>query len=197
MWTHLRCDKPPLNVLLFGEPRVGKSSIINLILGQNIADTSPDTPCSMFKHNPYEVNLRGRDFRLWDVSSIALRFFFRRFFSKRRLKKLYKKLHRGSGVHLLLYCMRGPSIPNALPRDYKYFTSIVGSTSAVPTAAVVNGLEGSLNTMDDWWTNNNRGLGRIGMHFSQHACITSLPDDPSTSRSRDVIHSLICGGQTQ
>jgi hypothetical protein len=197
MWAHLRRDKPPLNVLLFGEPRVGKSSIINLILGRNIADTLPDTPCSMFKHSPYEVNLRGRDFRLWDISSIALMNFVRRFFARGRLKKSYMRLHKGSGVHLLLYCMRGPSIPNALPRDYKYFTSIVGSTNAVPIAAVVNGLEGSLNTMDDWWTNNYQGLERVGMHFSQHACITSLSDDRSTSRSRDVIHSLICGRQTQ
>jgi hypothetical protein len=166
-------------------------------MGRNIADMSPDTPRSIFKHCPCQVNLRGRDFRLWDVSSIALMNFVRRFFAKRQLKKSYEKLRRESGVHLLLYCMRGPSVPIALPSDYKYFTSIVGSTSAVPIAAVVNGLEGSLNTMDDWWTNNNQGLKHIGMHFSQYACITSLPDDPSTSRSRDTIHSLICGEQTQ
>ncbi|OAX40837.1 hypothetical protein K503DRAFT_569720 [Rhizopogon vinicolor AM-OR11-026] len=88
--------------------------------------------------------------------------------------------------------MRGPIVPGALPRDYKYFTNIVGSTNRVPIAAVVNGLESSLSTMDDWRTKNKRSLERIGVHFSKHACITSLPDDPRTSRSQDVIRSLIC-----
>jgi hypothetical protein len=192
MCTHLACNKPPLNVLIFGEARVGKSSIVNLIMGHNVANTSPDAPRSMLKYNPYDVHLAGRHFRLWEVSSIASMGFLRKICAKWQLKRSYEKLYRGCGVDLLLYCMRGPSSPSVLPRDYEYFTSIVGSTSRVPIALVVNGLEGSLNTMDDWWAKNRRDLERFGMHFSTHVCITSLPDHPRTSRSRQAVRSLIC-----
>jgi predicted GTPase len=188
-------EKPLLNVFIFGETRVGKSSIVNLIVGKSVADTSPDAPRSMLKHNPYELNFGDRYFRFWEVPSIASMGFLRRTRAKWQLKKSYKNLHKGEGVYLLLYCMRGPSAPSALPKDYKYFTSIVSSTSHVPIALVVNGLEGSPNTMDDWWTKNKRDLERVGMHFSKHVCITSLPDNPSTSRSRQAVRSLICDGQ--
>ncbi|KAJ8597340.1 hypothetical protein M405DRAFT_804143 [Rhizopogon salebrosus TDB-379] len=164
-------------------------------MGGNVADTLPDAPWSMPKHNPYELNLGDRHFRFWEVPSIASMGFLRRIRAKWQLKKLYKNLHKGDGVYLLLYCMRGLSPPSALPKDYKHFTSIVSSTNHVPIALVVNGLEGSLNTMDDWWTKNKRGLERVGMHFSGHVCITSLPNNPSTSRSRQAIRSLICDRQ--
>ncbi|KAJ8597336.1 hypothetical protein M405DRAFT_555009 [Rhizopogon salebrosus TDB-379] len=160
-------------------------------MGHNVANTSPDAPRCMLKYNPYDVHLAGRHFRLWEVSSIASIGFLRKVHAKWQLKRSYEKLYRGCGVDLL-YCMRGPSSPSVLPRDYKHFTSIVGSTSRVPIALVVNGLEGSLNTMDDWWAENRRGLERFGMHFSTHVCITSLPDNPSTLRSRQVIRSHIC-----
>ncbi|KAJ8597347.1 hypothetical protein M405DRAFT_555311 [Rhizopogon salebrosus TDB-379] len=189
-------SRPPLlHVLIFGETRVGKSSIINLIMGKNVADKSPDAPRSVLKYAPYELNLGDRQFRFWEVPSIASMGFFQRICAKWQLKKSYKNLHRGDEVYLLLYCIRGPSIPSVLPRDYKYFTSIVGTR--VPIALVVNGLEGSLNTMDNWWKKNKRGLERVGMHFSKHVCITSLPDHPDTSRSREAVRSLVCDRQTQ
>jgi len=182
---------PPLNVLIVGETGVGKSSIIDLIMGQNVTDM-PGASLSMLKHTTYEINLEGRRFKLWEVSSLASMGFLRRIYAKWQLKKSYKKLYEGSGVFLLLYCMRASRIPAALPRDYKCFTSIVGPTSGVPIFAVINGLEGSLNTMDDWWTEKQQALGHLGMHFSKHACITSLPDNLDTLRSYEAIRSLIC-----
>ncbi|KAG1878199.1 kinase-like domain-containing protein [Suillus subluteus] len=179
----------PLNVLLFGETRVDKSSIIDLIVGQNIAHAVPDSPHSMLKHIA-EVTLRGRRFQLWEVSSTALMGFLRRFIAKWRIRASYRKLHRDGGAPLLLYCMRGPSAPTA-SRDYQDFTDIVGSTSYISIAAVVNGLEESLTNMDDWWTQHEGDLKRLNMQFSNHACITSLPDDPSTSQSRKTIRNLI------
>jgi hypothetical protein len=96
MCTHFACDKPPSNVLIFGETRVGKSSIINLIMGQNTADRSPSpaAPHSMLKYTPYEVTLKGRHVRLWEVSSISSMGFIRRFRAKWQLKKSYEKLYK-------------------------------------------------------------------------------------------------------
>ncbi|KAG1719350.1 kinase-like domain-containing protein [Suillus lakei] len=157
----------PLDVLLFGETGVDKSSIINLIVGKNIADAAPNAP-----HSTLSMG------------------FFRRFIAKWQLRASYRRLHRGGVAPLLLYCMRGPSAPTA-SRDYQDFTDIVGSTCRVSTALVVNGLEQSLTNMDDWWTDYEGDLERLGMQFFDHACVTSLPNDPNTSQSREIICSLI------
>ncbi|KAG0704682.1 hypothetical protein DFH29DRAFT_910484 [Suillus ampliporus] len=192
----------PLNVLLFGETGVGKSSIINLVVGQDAARTSPDAETCTLEHTSYEVSLGSHRFKLWEVSSIESMGFFRGLFFKWRIKKTYKRLYKDDGVYILLYCMRGSRAQRALIRDYKFFTDVVGSTSGpgrVPVAAVVTSLEDYPNDMDKWWTKNKDNLERLGMRFSAHACITSLPYDSTASptmrtrrqRSEQVIRSLI------
>lgn len=179
----------PLNVLLFGETGVDKSSIIKLIVGKNISEAAPDASYSMLKRTA-EVTLGERRFGLWDVSSSPALMGIFRPFAKWRLRASYKKLHRDGGAPLLLYCMKGTSAPTA-SREYQDFTDIVGSTSCVSIAAVVNGLEESLTNMDDWWTKYVGDLKLLGMQFSNHVCITSLSNDPNALRSRETICSLI------
>lgn len=192
----------PFNVLIFGEIGVGKSSIINLIMGQDAAQTSPDQESPALTHTPYEVSLGTHRFKLWEVSSIESTGFFRTSFLKWRLKKSYKKLCKDGGVYLLLYCMRWSMAERALVRGYKSFTDIVGSTAGpgrISVAAVITSLEGYPQNMDQWWMSNKDNLERLGTRFSAHACITSLPDDPHASpairgrrrRSEDVIRSLL------
>lgn len=178
----------PLNVVLFGETGVDKSSIINLIVRKNIANEAPDARYPMLKHVS-KTTLGRRRCELWEVSSTASIGLFRRFVFKWRIKASYRKLHKDGGAPLILYCMRGPSAPTA-SRDYQDFTNIVGSTSHASIVAVVNGLE-SLTNMDDWWTKHEGDLERLGMQFSDHACISSLPDHPSTLLSRETIRNLI------
>ncbi|KAG0704684.1 kinase-like domain-containing protein [Suillus ampliporus] len=194
----------PLNVLLFGETGVGKSSVINLIMGRDAAQTSPDAETCTLEHTSHEVILGTRRFKLWEVSSVDSMGFFQTLFYKWRLKKSYKKLYKDDGVYLLLYCMRGSRAQRALIRDYKFFTNVVGPTAnagGVPVAAVVTCLEDYPNDLDKWWPKNKDNLESLGMRFSAHACITSLPNDPNASpamrarrqRSEQVIRSLIHG----
>ncbi|KAG1837924.1 kinase-like domain-containing protein [Suillus subalutaceus] len=153
-------------------------------------------------HTPYEVSIGTRHFKLWEVSSIEPMGFFRTLLLKWRLKKSYKRLCRDDGVYLLLYCMRGSRAQRARVKDYKSFTDIVGSTAGpgrVPVAAVVTSLEDYPTNMDQWWMRNKDNVERLGMRFSAHACITSLPDDPHASpamrgrrrRSEEVIRTLL------
>ncbi|KAG2099656.1 kinase-like domain-containing protein [Suillus cothurnatus] len=172
----------PLNVLLFGETRVGKSSVINLIMGRDAAETSPGAETCMLMHTPYQINLGTCRFKLWEVSSIKSMGFFWSFFKKWSIKKSYKKLYKADGVYLLLYCMRDLKTQRALVDNYKFFTDVVGSTAGrVPVAAVVTSLENYPKDMDNWWMNNEGYLEHLRMRFTAHACITSLPDNPKSS----------------
>ncbi|KAJ8581558.1 kinase-like protein [Rhizopogon salebrosus TDB-379] len=191
----------PCNVLIFGATGVGKSSVINLIMGRDVARTSPDAPTSTLEHTPYEITLENQRFKLWEVSSIASMGFSQRLFAKWRMEKTYRKLYGDDGVYLLLYCMRNSRTQGTLVADYKIFTSIIGSsTGRVPVAAVVTCLEDYPKDMDDWWKKNEGNLEREGMKFSKHACITSLREDSDASptlrtrrqRSVQLIRSIIC-----
>ncbi|KAG1851117.1 hypothetical protein F4604DRAFT_1307878 [Suillus subluteus] len=172
-------------------------------MGRDVVQTSPDSETCNLEHTPHEISLGDRRFKLWEVSSLGSMGFFRTLFGKWRLKKSYRKLYRDDGVYLLLYCMRGSRAQGALIRDYKFFTDIVGSTAGVaggvPVAAVVTSLEDYPTDMDKWWVKNKDNLESLGMRFSAHACITSLPDDPNSSpavrarrqRSEQAIRCLI------
>lgn len=193
----------PLNVLVFGQTGVGKSAIINLILGQDAAQTSPDAETCTLKHTSYEICLKDRYFKIWEVSSIKSMGFFRTLSLESRLKKRTTHLHRDNrGIHLLLYCMRGSRSQKALASDYTNITNAVGSTAGcIPVAAVVTCLEDYPKNMDDWWTTNKKNLEDLGMKFSGYACVTSLPEGPSASQhmrlrrlqSQQAIRGLICG----
>ncbi|KAG2036983.1 hypothetical protein BDR03DRAFT_399589 [Suillus americanus] len=172
-------------------------------MGSDVARTSPDAETCTLQHTSHEVSLGDCRFKLWEVSSLGSMGFFRTLFAKWRLKKSYKKLYKDDGVYLLLYCMRGSRAQRALIRDYKFFTDIVGSTATAaggtPVAAVVTSLEDYPTDMDEWWVRNKDNLESLGMRFSAHACITSLPDDPHASpamrarrqRSEQVVRCLI------
>jgi hypothetical protein len=188
-------------VLIFGETGVGKSAVINLIMGREVAPTSPFTPTCTLEHTPYEISLENQHFKLWELSSIASTSFFQRLFTKWRMKKSHNKVYSDEGVYLLLYCIRSSRGKGTLYSHYKNFTSIVSSTfGLVPVTAVVTCLEDYPGDMDDWWKNNERYLEREGMRFSEHVCITALPDDANLSpalrarrrRSGQIIRSLIC-----
>jgi hypothetical protein len=190
-----------MNVLIFGETGVGKSSVINLIMGREVSQASSDAPTCTLEHTSHETSLENQRFKLWEVSSTAPTNFFRRFFAKWRMKKAYRKLYSDDGVYLLLYCMRNSRAQGTLVNHYKFFTSIVGSTTGcVPVAAVVTCLEDYPKDMDHWWKENEWNLEREGMKFSEHTCITALPDDPDASsilrvrrqQSAQIIRSLIC-----
>jgi len=158
------------NVVIVGEHGIGKSSIINLIAGRNVAKTSNDSAACTLQVESYTACIDGKYYELWDTpgleeGSASL--------ENTRFSDAVESLQRLEGIDLLVYCMHGSRAKAALLNNYNAIRSLVPSTT--PVVAVITRLERYRNCMEDWWSNNVSELSSFGMEFADHACITALP----------------------
>lgn len=158
------------NVVVFGETGAGKSSVINMIVGRQVAETSSRATGCTFQSKPYSVDLGGMSVTLWDtaglnegeVGTVA---------AKDAIVNLYKLLRSlENGLSLLLYCVRG-RIKASTVKNYRMFYHGLCQKN-IPIVLVVTGLELE-NSMDTWWTENKGEFEKQQMYFSDHACITA------------------------
>lgn len=167
------------NVIVFGESGVGKSSIINLIVGSQVAKTSPDANACTTRTQQYDVVISGRKYKLWDTAGLDGGSFglFRAAITERNLKTFLRNRLKKNEPSLLLYCVRASRATRALVRHYRSVRSLTRE-SPVPMVIIVTGLENSRGDMENWWHRNAVELSNHGMEFADHACITSIDDDP-------------------
>ncbi|KAG9316836.1 P-loop containing nucleoside triphosphate hydrolase protein [Chiua virens] len=177
-------DSKPHNVIIFGETGVGKSSVVNLIAGGDLAKTSPDASACTLTSNPYHVVLQGdQPFCLWDTVGLNEPEISREDYLRaiKQAYKLIKDLERTGGVHLLLLCMRG-RITKSVQQNYKLFANVL-CENKVPLAVVITNLENE-PCMDQWWTDNKEVFQRYGIAARGHACITGNPGIDNTFLGR-------------
>jgi tRNA U34 5-carboxymethylaminomethyl modifying GTPase MnmE/TrmE len=159
------------NVVIFGEEGVGKSSVVNMIAGREVASTSGEASACTFDSKSFLVDLDGRPVTLWDT--VGLHEGGVNTGAKDAIVNLYKLLKSlESGISLLVYCVRGPQ-PNIsrTARNYKIFNNGLCQTQ-VPIVLVVTGLEAEEST-DKWWAKNNKSFGKQKMLFNGQACVTA------------------------
>ncbi|KAF7987024.1 hypothetical protein HWV62_131 [Athelia sp. TMB] len=60
----------PTNIVVFGESGAGKSSLINMIAGCNIAETTNTARGCTFSSTAYDVIIGASHFRLWDTAGM-------------------------------------------------------------------------------------------------------------------------------
>ncbi|KAN0090684.1 P-loop containing nucleoside triphosphate hydrolase protein [Tylopilus felleus] len=189
---HPRTSPPKdLHVLLFGETGVGKSSLINLLAGWQIASVSPDSaPCTL-DASEYQFQLGSTTIRLWDTVGLeepekgpngyvgAIE----------KAVQLIKRLNATGGISLFLFCIRGNRVTATTHSNYRLFYEVLGKKE-VPIALAVTHLEREVD-MEDWWSRNGKTLEKNGIHSTGHACITTLEGHPKYPESRDVVQSLL------
>ncbi|KAI6121368.1 P-loop containing nucleoside triphosphate hydrolase protein [Pisolithus sp. B1] len=197
--------QPAHNVIIFGEAGVGKSSLINLIIGSKRAETSADAVACTKRNQEYEVTIDSRKFRIWDTVGLDSGTFnwLPAAFAERPLKQFLSKLFKKGEVDLLVYCVRASRATRALVRHYQTFYSTI-CEGAVPVVVVITCLENASGEMDSWWTKNAENFRRYGMSFAGQACVTTLGEDQCDSASlrerrassQRAVHELIsttCG----
>jgi len=182
----------PLNVILFGQTGHGKSSLINLIAGQEVAKVSSGAAgCTMsFQRYPFLVN--GRDVQVWDT--VGLDDPDMEITAIGQAYQLIRDWEKHGGVDLLLFCFRAPRITATVHANYRLFHEVL-CRGHVPIALAITNLELELD-MENWWTRNVEKFERFGLKFAAHVCVTGLPNHEKHTESRRRVWDLLqahCG----
>lgn len=189
----------PFNVVIFGESGVGKSSLVNLIAGSPLADTSPDAAACTFASRPYHVVLEScKAYCIWDTIGLNEPEISREDYLRaiKHAYKLIKDLERSGGIHLLLLCMRG-RITKSVQQNYRLFVNVL-CEKKIPLGVVITHLENE-PSMDGWWIANERVFKSYGIATNGHACITTIPGidgvfkdrkEESREKMRDLLLEL-------
>ena len=164
-------DNTVPNVVIFGEGGAGKSSVVNMIAGRQVAQTSNHAVDYMFQSESHFVDIGGTPVRLWDTTGLneedtGLDI------TKDIIIHLFNLLKRlEDGINLLVYCVRGPRVKSSTIRNYRMFYHCMCQQN-VPIILVATGLEGE-DPMDAWWPMNKDVFQRQQMFFSGQTCITA------------------------
>jgi hypothetical protein len=162
------------NIVIFGETGAGKSSVINLMAGQQIARTSPDSHRCTLHWTEYSITFEnGARYKVFDTVGLE----------EPRLQigdyltaisnayGLINTLKERGGVNLLLFCVRGGRVTATMQSNYRLFFEFL-CEEKVPLALVVTNLERETR-MEDWYTRNVGHLEKYNIRSVGHACITA------------------------
>ena len=161
------------NVILFGEAGAGKSSLVNMIVGHDVAKVSGSAEGCTFKNDAYEVTIGNTAFVIYDTAGLN-EGDQGRVPHWKAIQELYTLIRRLDSVSLLIYCMRGRVKENA-KANWTLFNKVICGEK-VPILAVVTGLE-TYNNPDDWLKDkkNQNVFRRNGMNPRAVGCVVSFP----------------------
>ena len=126
------------NIVIFGEAGCGKSSLVNMIVGENVAKVSSELLGCTFRSEAYDATFDNTHFRIYDTAGLNEGDQGRvpHWTSVRELYTLIRKL---DSVSLLIYCIRGRVKENTQANWILFNKVICGEQ--VPAVVVVTGLE--------------------------------------------------------
>ncbi|KAI5994067.1 hypothetical protein F5J12DRAFT_418296 [Pisolithus orientalis] len=184
-----------LNVLVMGEIGSGKSSVVNLLVGRNVAEISSGTGVCTLKTTRHEATVESMKVHIWEVKG----------FNEpdsntgKNLGKDTATLGMELGpilnadadakVDVILLCMLGPKVKMTTTRIFESVSNVLGRH--IPIVSVVTGLELEKENIKNWWDRNQKPLTRMGLQGTEHACITGLQGTKYAAISKKSRESLV------
>ncbi|KAG2036966.1 P-loop containing nucleoside triphosphate hydrolase protein [Suillus americanus] len=163
----------PKTIVLFGETGAGKSSLVNLMAGREVAYTSPDMQRATLRWNEYAINFDGNSYTVFDTigleePQLGINEYLE---SVENAYKLIRELDKQGGIDLLLFCVRAGRVTSTLQSNYRLFNEFL-CEKKVPIVLAITNLERE-KKMEDWWDRNKDTFGRYQIQVAGHACITA------------------------
>ena len=160
-------------VVLFGQTGASKSSVVNLMAGEERAVTSPGTYRCTVEWQEYPIAFDGDNYKVFDTVGLQD--------PQLRMQEyldaivnahnLIMKLKKENGIDLLLFCVRAGRFTSTIRNNYRLFYEWL-CEKKFPIVLVITGLEREKN-MEDWWTRYRGTFDKYKIVVDGHACITA------------------------
>jgi predicted GTPase len=164
----------PKKIVLFGEAGAGKSSVVNLIAGKEIATTSNDMQRCTLHWKDHTIDFGGESYTVFDTvgleePQLGISGYLE---SVENAYRLIKKLDQQGGIDLLLFCIRAGRFSSAIQSNYRLFHEFL-CEKKVPIVLVFTHLEREMR-MEDWWERQQSTFEKTyGIRVADHVCITA------------------------
>ncbi|KAG2151277.1 uncharacterized protein EDB93DRAFT_310004 [Suillus bovinus] len=182
------------NIVLFGQGGAGKSSLVNLMAGNNVARTSIDVKRCTLKWEKYPVAFDGGHYNIFDTIGLEEpQLGVSQYLDAvENAHSLIQTLDSQGGIDLLMFCMRAGRLTATLLNNYRLFNEFL-CEKKVPIVIVITYLENEEGEMDEWWKRNKETFRDQGFHVAGHACITAIRGScpERHAQSRTTIHELV------
>ncbi|KAG1816632.1 P-loop containing nucleoside triphosphate hydrolase protein [Suillus variegatus] len=160
-------------IVLFGETGAGKSSLVNLMAGKEVAYTSPDMQRCTLQWKEYTIDFDGGSYKVFDTigleePQLGIKEYLE---SVENAYKLVKELDQQGGIDLLLFCVRAGRVTATLQSNYRLFHEFL-CEKKVPIVLAITNLERE-KRMEDWWERTHSTYAKYDIQVAGHACITA------------------------
>jgi predicted GTPase len=177
-------------VVISGDPGAGKSSIINMLAGEEVFDVGGDAKGTTFEHQGCAIRFGDLNMNVWDTVGLNM--------SKdeqvdpeKALENLFDLLGHSGGISLLIFVMRF-RITDCTISNYRLIRDVL-SGERVPMVAAITNREFETDN-EKWWREIKTIYSRNQMNFAAHAIGTAnrrLDSDPTYAELRDGLRKAI------
>jgi small GTP-binding protein len=182
------------NIVLFGQAGTGKSSLVNLMAGENIARTSSDARSCTLHWQKYPIQFNDASYNVFDTVGLEepQQGIPQYLNAVENTYWLIQDLERQGGIDLLMFCMRAGRLTPTLENNYRLFYEFL-CDKKVPIIVVITHLETVVGEMDNWWERNRAMFNERGVYIAGHACITTIQGNypERYAQSRTTIYKLV------